>query len=60
MPLPNGTFCVREMRERYGSTAYRGPVLARWVRTVAAITVEVVGRTSLNSFHVARCCWPTG
>jgi hypothetical protein len=28
MPLPNGTFCVREMRERYGSTACRGPVLA--------------------------------
>jgi len=37
--------------------ATRGAPLARWVKTVAAITVEVARRTSAHSFQIVRRGW---
>jgi transposase len=36
---------------------YDGAPLARWAKTIAAITVEVVKRTSPHSFQVVRRRW---
>src|SRR5260370_31713396 len=37
--------------------ATRGAPLARWVKPVAAITVEVARRTSAHSFQIVRRGW---
>jgi transposase len=41
----------------WADSGYDGAPLARWVKTVAAITLEVVKRTSPNSFQVVRRRW---
>ena len=41
----------------WADSGYDGAPLARWVKTVAAITVEVVRRTSPHSFQVVRRRW---
>jgi transposase len=41
----------------WADSGYDGAPLARWVKTVAAITVEVVRRTSAHSFQVVRRRW---
>jgi putative transposase len=38
----------------WADSGYDGAPLARWVKTVAAITVEVVRRTSPHPFQVVR------
>ena len=41
----------------WADSGYDGAPLARWARTVAAITVEFVKRTSPHSFQVLRRRW---
>lgn len=41
----------------WAGSGYDGAPLARWAHTVAAITVEVVRRTSPHSFQVVRRRW---
>jgi transposase len=41
----------------WADSGYDGAPLARWVKTVAAITVEVVRRTSAHSFQIVRRRW---
>lgn len=41
----------------WADSGYDGAPLARWVKTVAAITLEVVQRTSAHSFQVVRRRW---
>ena len=41
----------------WADTGYNGAPLARYARAVAAITVEVVARTSPHSFQVLRRRW---
>jgi transposase len=41
----------------WADSGYDGAPRARWVKTVAAITVEVVRRTSPHSFQVVRRRW---
>ena len=41
----------------WADSGYDGAPLARWVKTVAAITVEVVRRTSTHSFQIVRRRW---
>ena len=41
----------------WADSGYDGAPLARWVKTVAAITVEVVRRTSAYSFQIVRRRW---
>jgi len=41
----------------WADSGYDGAPLARWVKAVAAITVEVVRRTSPHSFQVVRRRW---
>jgi transposase len=41
----------------WADTGYNGKPLARYAQAVAAITVEVVARTSPNSFQVLRRRW---
>src|SRR5271157_2151470 len=41
----------------WADSGYDGAPLARWARTVAAITVEVVRRTAPHSFQVLRRRW---
>ena len=41
----------------WADSGYDGAPLARWVKTVAAITLEVVTRTSPHSFQVVRRRW---
>ena len=41
----------------WADSGYNGKPLARWAMTVAAITVEVVARTSPHSFQVLRRRW---
>jgi transposase len=41
----------------WADSGYDGAPLARYARTVAAITVEVVKRTSPHSFQVLRRRW---
>jgi transposase len=41
----------------WADAGYDGAPLARWAKTIAAITVEVVKRTSPHSFQVVRRRW---
>jgi transposase len=41
----------------WADSGYNGKPFARWAKTVAAITVEVVARTSPHSFQVIRRRW---
>jgi transposase len=41
----------------WADSGYDGAPFARWVNTVAAITVEVVRRTSAHSFQTVRRRW---
>ncbi len=41
----------------WADSGYGGAPLARWAKTVAALTVEVVKRTSPHSFQVLRRRW---
>ena len=41
----------------WADTGYNGKRLARYAQSVAAITVEVVARTSPHSFRVLRRRW---
>ena len=41
----------------WADSGYDGAPLARWVKTAAAITLEVVKRTSPHSFQVVRRRW---
>jgi transposase len=41
----------------WGDSGYDGPPLARYAKAAAAITVEVVRRTSAHSFQVVRRRW---
>jgi transposase len=41
----------------WADSGYDGAPLARWVKTAAAITLEVVRRTSPHSFQVVRRRW---
>ena len=41
----------------WADSSYNGKPFARWAKTVAAITVEVVARTSPHSFQVIRRRW---
>jgi transposase len=41
----------------WADSGYDGKPLAAWVKTAAAITVEVVRRTSPHSFQVGRRRW---
>src|SRR6266702_279538 len=41
----------------WADSGYDGAPLARWAKTVAAITVEVVKRTAAHSFQVVRRRW---
>jgi Transposase DDE domain len=41
----------------WADTGYNGKPLARYARVVAAVTVEVVARTSPHSFRVLRRRW---
>jgi transposase len=41
----------------WADSGYDGAPLARWVKTTAAITLEVVRRTSPHSFQVVRRRW---
>jgi transposase len=45
------------LRIMWADSGYDGKPLATWVKTVAAITVEVVTRTSPHSFQVVRRRW---
>jgi transposase len=45
------------LRIMWADTGYNGRPLARYARAVAAITVEVVARTSPHSFQVLRRRW---
>jgi transposase len=48
-------FCT--LKIMWADTGYNGRPLARYAQAVAAITVEVVARTSPNSFQVLRRRW---
>jgi transposase len=41
----------------WADSGYNGAPFARWVKTIAAITVEVVQRTAPHSFQVLRRRW---
>jgi transposase len=41
----------------WADTGYNGKPLARYAQAVAAVTVEVVARTSPHSFQVLRRRW---
>ncbi len=45
------------LRILWADSGYNGKPFARWAKTVAAITVEVVARTSPHSFQVIRRRW---
>ena len=47
----------RTLRIMWADTGYNGRPLARYAQAVAAITVEVVARTSPHSFQVLRRRW---
>jgi transposase len=41
----------------WADTGYNGMPLTRYAQVVAAITIEIVARTSPHSFQVLRRCW---
>ena len=45
------------MRILWADTSYNGTPFARWAKTIAGITVEVVARISPHSFQVLRRRW---